>query len=170
MGNNKMGCLNIGIECEYTKQTSANSTCPDPSTLPTFEIKIAGNSFTLSGDDLLIRVVQAGQEVCLSGIMGFPGPLPRGIGVILGDVFLRKYYSSFDVGQKRIGLALAKHGSAKAEEEEDSAHGQARGASGRRRRRRKQCQPRGFSCGHATVGPDWGKCCEGLVCGHEPGW
>lgn len=106
--NNKMGCLNIGIECEYVKMTSPNSTCPDPSTLPTFEIDIAGNKFTLSGDDLLIRVVQAGQEVCLSGIMGFPGPLPRGVGVILGDVFLRKYYSSFDVGQKRIGLALAK--------------------------------------------------------------
>jgi cathepsin D len=110
--NNKMGCMNIGIECEYTKQTSANSTCPDPSTLPTFEIKMAGNTFTLSGEDLLIKVVQDGQEVCLSGFMGFPGPLPRGIGVILGDVFLRKYYSTFDVANKRVGLAIAKQGDA----------------------------------------------------------
>lgn len=107
--NSKLGCLNIGIECEFVKPINGStSTCPDPSTIPTFEIVIAGKTFTLTGEDLLLKISEAGQDVCVSGIMGFPGSLPNGIGIILGDVFLRKYYASFDVGQKRIGLAKAK--------------------------------------------------------------
>jgi cathepsin D len=65
--------------------------------------------YTLSGEDLLVKITQAGQTVCLSGIMGFPGPLPGGLKAILGDVFLKKYYASFDVGKVRVGLAPAAH-------------------------------------------------------------
>jgi len=110
--NSKLGCLNIGIECEFVKPNpdDPTSTCPDPSTLPTLEFQLNGQSFSLSGEELLVKITLAGQTVCLSGIMGFPGPLPRGIGVILGDVFLRKYYATFDAteGSERVGLALAK--------------------------------------------------------------
>lgn len=107
--NSQLGCLNIGIECEFVKPINGtNSTCPDPSTLPSFDIVIAGKTFTLTGDDMLLKISAGGQDVCVSGIMGFPGSLPNDIGIILGDVFLRKYYASFDLGQKRIGLALAK--------------------------------------------------------------
>jgi len=40
--NSKMGCLNIGIECEYTKQTSPNSTCPDPLRYPHSKSRLPG--------------------------------------------------------------------------------------------------------------------------------
>eukprot|EP01062_Namystynia_karyoxenos_P029985 TRINITY_DN2244_c0_g1_i1.p1 TRINITY_DN2244_c0_g1~~TRINITY_DN2244_c0_g1_i1.p1 ORF type:complete len:426 (+),score=159.67 TRINITY_DN2244_c0_g1_i1:79-1278(+) len=109
--NSKLGCLNLGIACEFVTPTTNGthvSTCPDPSTIPSFTITIGGKPYTLSGEELLVKVSAAGQEVCISGIMGFPGKLPGSIGVILGDVFLRKYYASFDVAQQRVGLAPAK--------------------------------------------------------------
>ena len=108
--NSKLGCLNIGIECEFIKPNpnDPTTTCPDPATLPALTVTLGGKAFELSGDDLLVKITTAGQTICLSGIMGFPGPLPGGIGAILGDVFLKKYYASFDVGQARVGLAPAK--------------------------------------------------------------
>lgn len=108
--NSKLGCLNIGIECEFIKPNpnDPSTTCPDPATLPALTVTLGGKAYELSGDDLLVKITTGGQTVCLSGIMGFPGPLPGGIGAILGDVFLKKFYASFDVGQARVGLAPAK--------------------------------------------------------------
>jgi cathepsin D len=108
--NSKLGCLNLGIECEFVKPNpdDPSSTCPDPATLPALTVTLGGKAYELSGDDLLVKITSAGQTICLSGIMGFPGPLPGGIGAILGDVFLKKFYASFDVGQARVGLAPAK--------------------------------------------------------------
>jgi len=108
--NSKLGCLNIGIECEFIKPNpdDPSTTCPDPKTLPTLTVALGGVTYELSGEDLLVKITTDGQTICLSGIMGFPGPLPGGIGAILGDVFLKKYYTSFDVGQARVGLARAK--------------------------------------------------------------
>ena len=44
------------------------------------------------------------QTHCISEIMGHGHP--SGVWII-GDVFLAKYYTEFDVGRKRIGLATA---------------------------------------------------------------
>lgn len=113
--NNKLGCLNIGIECEFVtpNPNDPTSTCPDPSTLPTLTFTLGGKTFTLEGEELLVKITLLGQTVCLSGIMGFPGSLPQGLGAILGDVFIRKYYTTFDAtpGQERLGFALAKDAS-----------------------------------------------------------
>ena len=49
-----------------------------------------------------------GKQICLVGVMGLDMPDGREPIVILGDVFLRKYYSIYDIGNKRVGLALAK--------------------------------------------------------------
>ena len=91
--NSKLGCLNIGIECEFVKPNpnDPSTTCPDPATLPALTVTLGGKAFELSGDDLLVKITSAGQTICLSGIMGFPGPLPGGIGAILGDVFLKNW-------------------------------------------------------------------------------
>jgi len=84
---------------EYTVDCSAN--------LPDIVFEIGSGSkakqFAISGDTWRI---QAGQGQCLMGIIGLDIPAASGGPFwILGDVFMRDYYSVFDMGQKRMGFA-----------------------------------------------------------------
>jgi len=67
---------------------------------------------TLGGKDMVLRkqdlvFAQASQEDCLLGVMGIDLPPRMGSMWILGDVFMRKYYTKFDWGQQRLGFATA---------------------------------------------------------------
>merc|ERR1711966_531339 len=64
---------------------------------------IMGKDYTMKKEDY---VIQSG-SVCLFGMMGIDVPAPRGPLWILGDIFMRKYYTVFDWGNKRIGFATA---------------------------------------------------------------
>lgn len=81
--------------------------CSTVSTLPDLVFILNGNSFTLTPNEYILQMSSRGTTICLCGITPFDMPSGREPLFILGDVFLRKYYSIFDVGNKRIGLALA---------------------------------------------------------------
>jgi len=77
--------------------------CSKVAGLPDLDIMIGGKNYPLKGSDYTLNV--SGQ--CLLGMMGMD--LSReGLSLILGDVFIRKYYTVFDMGKQQLGFATAK--------------------------------------------------------------
>lgn len=68
------------------------------------EITLGGKTFELTPNDYIIP----DQTLCLFGMVGIDIPAPAGPLWILGDPWMRKYYTVFDAGQKRLGFALSK--------------------------------------------------------------
>ena len=82
--------------------------CSAVSSLPDFEVGVAGQTFRLTGEQYIMRVKMFGFPVCILGMMGIDVPAPRGPLWILGDTFLRQHYTIFDVGGNRVGFGNIK--------------------------------------------------------------
>lgn len=81
--------------------------CAKIPTMPNVTFTIEGQDFTLTPQDYVLQVGAAGQSECISGFMGLDIPKPAGPLWILGDIFMSKYHTIFDVGQERLGFAEA---------------------------------------------------------------
>ena len=99
--NSQLNCTDSGIECVF-------KVCPDFNTLPDLTFILGGRGYVLTGKDYILQMESGGQTQCISGIMGMP-VLPEHLDAIIGDVFMRKFYTTFDVTNKRVGFALSKN-------------------------------------------------------------
>nr|XP_016937370.1 lysosomal aspartic protease [Drosophila suzukii] len=76
--------------------------CSNLCNLPNVHVNIGGTTYTLNPKDYIYKVQDTNnQTLCLSGFTYLEGNLLW----ILGDIFLGKVYTVFDVGNERIGFA-----------------------------------------------------------------
>ncbi len=81
--------------------------CATVPNLPDLVFKIGGDSYTLKGKDYILEVDQGGKSTCIVGIIGLDLPPQLGEAFILGDSFIKTFYTHFDVEGKRVGFAQA---------------------------------------------------------------
>lgn len=77
--------------------------CDKLNTGVNIDIVLGGVTYTLTPKDYIIPDA----SLCLFGMIGLDVPAPAGPLWILGDPFIRKYYTVFDFGKQRLGFAEA---------------------------------------------------------------
>jgi len=87
-----------GFNGQYTVE------CEKRDSLPDLSFTLTGYNFTISPHDYILEV----QGSCISAITPLDIPAPAGPLCILGDAFLRRWYSVYDLGNSAVGLAKAK--------------------------------------------------------------
>lgn len=95
--NKEMGAKK-GYNGQYTVE------CEKRDSLPDMAFTLSGYNFTITPYDYILEV----QGSCISSFMGMDFPEPVGPLAILGDAFLRKWYSVYDLGKGTVGLAASK--------------------------------------------------------------
>jgi len=97
----------------FGNSTNLNCTEQQAEALPKLGFVIAGKTFEMSPDDYMDRAHDpsspAGVSNCWAHLMAV-GDTGRGPVFVLGMPFLRAFYTAYDMGQKRIGIAKANHG------------------------------------------------------------
>lgn len=81
--------------------------CNGLENLPNITINISGDAYVLTPQDYVMKVTVLGISQCMSGFMGMSMPPQLKDAVILGDVFLKTYYTLFDMSHQRVALARA---------------------------------------------------------------
>ncbi|KAK8910109.1 hypothetical protein QC760_001083 [Botrytis cinerea] len=98
------GLLNAEIGAKKGWNGQYTIDCAKRDSLPELTFTLSGHKFPIGPYDYILEV----QGSCISAIMGMDFPEPVGPLAILGDAFLRRYYSIYDLGKNTVGLAKAK--------------------------------------------------------------
>lgn len=79
--------------------------CAKVPSLPELSFYFGGKPYALQGTDYTLNV----QGSCISAFQGMDLNLPGGGSIwIVGDAFLRKYYTVYDLGNDAVGFAAAR--------------------------------------------------------------
>ncbi|KAG8768439.1 Vacuolar protease A [Ceratobasidium sp. 428] len=90
----------IGAKKSWNGQYTVE--CNTVPSLPDLSFKFGGKLYTLKGTDYTLNV----QGTCISAFTGLDINLPDGGSIwIVGDVFLRKYFTVYDLGRDAVGFA-----------------------------------------------------------------
>lgn len=92
----------MGAKKGYNGQYSVD--CDKRQTLPDIVFTLSGHNFSLPATDYILEVSGS----CISTFQGMDIPAPAGPLAILGDAFLRRWYSVYDLGRNAVGIAKAK--------------------------------------------------------------
>jgi len=92
----------IGAKKSWNGQYQVD--CAKVPSLPELSFYFGGKAYPLKGSDYILDI----QGTCISAFTGMDINLPGGSLWIIGDVFLRKYYTVYDLGRHAVGFALAK--------------------------------------------------------------
>lgn len=92
----------IGAKKGFNGQYSVE--CNKRDSLPDLTFTLSGHNFTIGPFDYILEVSGS----CISAFMGMDFPEPVGPLAILGDAFLRRWYSVYDLGKNSVALAEAK--------------------------------------------------------------
>ncbi|PCH41020.1 endopeptidase [Wolfiporia cocos MD-104 SS10] len=92
----------IGASRQWNGQYTVD--CSKVPSLPDLTLTFNGKPYPLKGTDYILEV----QGTCMSSFTGMDINMPGGGSLwIVGDVFLRKYYTVYDLGNNAVGFAKA---------------------------------------------------------------
>jgi phytepsin len=93
--------------CNYLPSPQGESTidCSLIPKLPNLQITIGTTTLTMTPQQYIVQMSSQGQTQCLSAFIGIDLPPQIGQLWILGDPFIRAFYTIFDYGNSRLGFA-----------------------------------------------------------------
>jgi hypothetical protein len=85
---------------------TVDATCKGVESLPDVTVTIGGDEYVLTSAAYVLKATLAGVTECVLGFMAME--LPIADSIILGDSFLKTYYTVFDMTHKQVGIAVSK--------------------------------------------------------------
>jgi len=81
--------------------------CSNVKNLPTMSFTIDSQTYTLEPSDYVLSITQSGVTECLLGVQSMD--FPAGFNYfIMGDVFMRKYPTYFNLNDNTVSFQVAK--------------------------------------------------------------